>query len=176
MAKSSDTEKLDGERLLREWRWLCPQSLTIIDRNAFGDLFLTDEGGRVHMLDVGSGKFVLIAESVANFTALAKTPEKQESWFAQEAANAAAERGLIPGPAQCIGFSTPVVFAESKGLNSAYVDDLYEHVGFLGDIHRQVAALPDGAKVRVVIKRQDQNPDSGFGRITGKLEHSGRLQ
>jgi hypothetical protein len=130
----------------------------VIDRNAFGDLFLRDEGSRVHRLDVGSGEFAVIAESVAEFTVLAKTPEKQESWFAQGAANAAAERGLIPGPGQCIGFGTPVVFAESKGLDCAYIADIYDHVGFLGDIHRQIAALPDGADVRLVVKHQDENP------------------
>jgi hypothetical protein len=158
MVNSGDSERLDSERLLRDWRWLCPQSLTVIDRNAFGDLFLTDEGGSVRMLDVGSGELAIIAESVREFTALSKTPEKQESWFAQDAASAAAERGLIPGPGRCIGFSTPVVFAESKGLDCAYIADIYDHVGFLGDIHRQIAALPDGADVRLVVKHQGKNP------------------
>jgi hypothetical protein len=55
MAQSRNIEILDTERLLAEWRWLCPQSLTVIERNAFGDLFLRDEAGRVYMLNVGSG-------------------------------------------------------------------------------------------------------------------------
>ena len=62
MAQASDSETLDSERLLCYWRWLCPQSLAVIQRNAFGDLFLRDEVGRVHMLDVGLGDFSLIAE------------------------------------------------------------------------------------------------------------------
>jgi hypothetical protein len=82
MAQASDSETLDSERLLCYWRWLCPQSLTVIQRNAFGDLFLRDEVGRVHMLDVGSGNFSLIAESVLEFTELAMTPEGREEWFA----------------------------------------------------------------------------------------------
>ena len=71
--------------------------------------------------------------------------------------NGAAERGLFPGPAQCIGFSTPVVFVEGGGLDSAYIADLYEHVGFLGDIHRQIAMLPDGAKVELIVQPQKKN-------------------
>jgi len=152
MAQSSNSEAIDSERLLREWRWLCPQSLTVIDKNAFGDLFLRDGAGRVHILEVGSGDFTLIAESVPEFRTLAVTPEKQEEWFQEEAVNAAKERGLIPGPRQCIGFSTPVVFAEGGGLDSAYIADLYEHVSFLGDIHQQISTLPDGAKVRLVVQ------------------------
>lgn len=157
MVQSSSREALDSERLLREWRWLCPQSLIVIDKNAFGDLFLTDEAGRVHILDVGSGDFTLIAESVPEFRTLAVTPEKQEEWFQDEAVNAAKERDLIPGPGQCIGFSTPVVFAEGGGLDSAYIADLYEHVGFLGDIHKQISTLPGGAKVRLVVQTPKNN-------------------
>jgi hypothetical protein len=152
MVQSDGVGNLDSERLLSEWRWLCPQPLTVIRKNAFGDLFLRDEAGKVHLLDVGSGQFSLIAASVSEFTELAGTPEKQGEWFAEAAVNEATERGLIPGPQQCIGFSTPVVFAQSDGLDSAYIADLYEHVGFLGDIHRQIATLPDGAKVRLVIQ------------------------
>ena len=157
MAQSRNSEDLDSERLLREWRWLCPQPLTVIDRNAFGDLFLGDEAGRVHRLDVGSGDFTVIAESVPEFRTLALTPDKQEEWFQKEAMKAAKERGLIPGDGQCIGFSTPVVFAEAGGLDSAYIADLYEHVSFLGDIHHQISTLPDGAKVRLVAQTPRKN-------------------
>jgi hypothetical protein len=152
MAQSGNSENLDSERLLSYWRWRCPQSLTVIDRNAFGDLFLRDEAGRVHMLNVGSGDFSLIAESVPEFTQLAKTPERREEWFAERETNAAAERGLVPGPGQCIGFYPPVVSAECDGLSSAYVTDLYDNVGWLGDMHRQIAKLPDGAKVRILVQ------------------------
>src|SRR5579864_7151824 len=45
---------LDVDRLLANWRWLCPAKMHLLARNAFGDLFLGDEGGRVHWLDVGA--------------------------------------------------------------------------------------------------------------------------
>ena len=152
MDQTGHNDTLDSERLLREWRWRCPQSLTVIQRNVLGDLFLRDEAGRVHMLNVGFGDFILIAESVFEFTELAKTPERHEEWFAEREASAAAVRGLVPGPGQCIGFYPPVVSAECDGLNSAYVTDLYDNVGWLGDMHRQIAALPDGANVRIVVQ------------------------
>ena len=103
------------------------------------------------MLNVGSGDFSLIAESVLEFTEFARTPERREEWFAEQDANAAAVLGLVPGPGQCIGFYPPVVSAECDGLNSAYVTDLYDNVGWLGDMHSQIATLPDGAKVEIVV-------------------------
>ena len=62
-----------------------------------------------------------------------------------------------PGPGQCIGFYPPAVSAECDGLNSAYVTDLYDNVGWLGDMHRQIAKLPDGAKVRIVVQPPTSN-------------------
>jgi hypothetical protein len=152
------SEAFDTERLLSEWRWLCPESVVVIQTNAFGDLLLRDEVGRVHLLNVGSGEIRVIAQSVAEFNDRAPTPEMQEEWFAASAVRAAQLRGLVPGRGQCIGFKTPVVFAEAGGADSAYVADLYEYVSFLGDIHGQIASLPDGAKVRLVIQPKKDSP------------------
>lgn len=151
MAHYADVEALDQDRLLSEWRWLCPQPVTIIDRNVYGDLFLRDELGRVHMLDVGSGELALIADSVSEFEERSATTENRNEWFTEFEANEAAKLGLVPGAAQCIAFDIPVVFEESAKA-SAYVADLYDYVGFLGDVHRQIASEPEGAKVKVLIK------------------------
>jgi len=144
---------LDGERLLADWRWLCPQKVTLINRNEFGDLFLRDEKGEIFRLDVASGNFSRIAESESQFLELSTEVENLEEWFAESATRAAAERGLIPGPGQCIGFSVPLVFAQSGSPETAYIADIYDHIGFLGDLHRQIAAMPDGARVRLTVKR-----------------------
>ena len=46
---------LNVERLLVEWRWLCKEPMALIARNVFGNLFLRDESGHVHQLDVAIG-------------------------------------------------------------------------------------------------------------------------
>jgi hypothetical protein len=68
-----------------------------------------------------------VAESEAEFRKLASTKEKREEWFAESDELAASRQGLKPGANQCIGFKTPLVFAESGTPNSAYVADLYEY-------------------------------------------------
>jgi hypothetical protein len=143
---------LDSERLLAEWRWLCPSPMTIIARTAFADLYLRDQAGRIHRLDVAIGKLNLVAGSEAEFFELANTPGKREAWFAESAELAANTRGLRPDANQCIAFSIPLVFAESGYSENPYVGDIYEHVSFLGDLHQQIANLPDGAKVRLRTK------------------------
>jgi len=140
---------LDVERLLVDWRWLCKEPMALLARNAFGDLFLREKSGQVHQLDVAIGKLTKVADSEAEFRELALSVERQEEWFAVADEKAAIARGLEPNHTQCIGFSIPLVFAESGSPDTAYVADLYEHVSFLGDLNRQISELPEGAKVRL---------------------------
>lgn len=149
MENAFQIDHLDVDRLLAEWRWLCSDAVRLVARNDFGDLFLQNAAGRVQWLDVAGGKLTEVADSVSHFRQLLRDSENREKWLAETDARMAAERGLKPSVNQCIGFATPLIFAESGYADNAYVADLYDHVGFLGDLHRQVSALPDGAKVKL---------------------------
>jgi hypothetical protein len=146
-------DQLDIERLLADWRWLCPKPMTLLARSAFGDQFLRDESGEVFRLDVAVGKLTKVADSEAEFRELAASREKRGEWFREAAEQSAWARGLKPDATQCIGFSVPLIFAESGSPDTSYVADLYEHISFLGDLTRQISSLPDGAKVRLRVKR-----------------------
>jgi hypothetical protein len=147
MTKSFQVDHLDVDRLLTDWRWLCPQPVTLVARSAFGDLFLQTNEGKVLWLDVTFGKLTEVAESVVQFRELLESADKREEWFAEADEKTAADNGLKPNPNQCIGYATPLIFAESGYAHNAYVADLYDHIGFLGDLHKQVSTLPDGTKV-----------------------------
>ncbi len=143
---------LDVDRLLSEWRWLCPQSLALVARSAFGDLFLRDEAGKIIKLDIAIGQILEVATSETDFRDLAYTKEKREQWFAESDELAVMERGLNPNQDQCVAFKTAIIFAEAGTPNNAYVGSLYEQVSFLGDLHRQISELPDGSKVQFRIQ------------------------
>jgi hypothetical protein len=49
-------EDLSLERLLKEWRWLCPQTVSLVARTAFGDLYLRDKSGQISKLDIAIGR------------------------------------------------------------------------------------------------------------------------
>ena len=141
---------LSVERLLAEWRWLCPAPVSIIARTAFGDLFLRNESGMISKLDVSAGQLTKVAETVDQFLSLAATPEKRRELFAEDDEKAAAQRGFVPGAAECIAFKIPLCFRESSTApDNVYVGNLYEYVSFLGDIHRQIAEVSDGKKIRL---------------------------
>jgi hypothetical protein len=78
-------DHLDIERLLSEWRWLCPHRMALVARNAFGDLFLRDDADAVFWLNVAVGKRSKVASSEAEFRELAETTEKWHQGTAQSA-------------------------------------------------------------------------------------------
>jgi len=89
---------------------------------------------------------------------MAETSPKREEWFVEQEALAYANRGLIPGSTQCIGFGVPAVFAEGGTPDTAFVADIYEHVSFLGDLHQQMSTLSDVSKVRLRIAPKPASP------------------
>ena len=146
-------DHLDVDRLLSEWRWLCPQPMALVARSAFGDLFLRDEAGKICKLDIAIGQLNEVASSETQFRELARTKEKREEWFAESDELAAMERSLRPNLEQCVAFKTPIMFAEAGTPNNAYVGSLYEQVSFLGDLNRQISEIPEGSKVQLRVQK-----------------------
>src|SRR5260370_19482304 len=140
-------DHLEIDRLLSEWRWLCPQPVALVARNAFGDLFVRDDAGAVFWLDVAVGKIAKVSDSEERFRELAKTTQKRREWLAEPEVQSAAERGLEPNSSQCIGFKVPLWFAESGSRDTAYIADLCEYVSFLRDFHLHISNLPDVSKI-----------------------------
>ena len=83
MAQWFLVDDLDVGQLLSEWRWLCPQRMTLVTRTAFGDLFLRDEAGAIFWLNTAVGKLNKVANSEAKFREEAQTSEKRSQWFAE---------------------------------------------------------------------------------------------
>jgi hypothetical protein len=146
-------EHLDVERLLVEWRWLCQGPMALVAKNAFADLFLRDASGQVYCLDVAVGKLTKVADSETQFRELATTRKKEDEWFAAADEKAALAKGLAPDITQCIGFSVPLVFAESGSPDTSYIADLYEHVSFLGDLNRRSQSHLRGARCVSLLHR-----------------------
>jgi hypothetical protein len=147
-----DVDDLDVDKLLRDWRWLCPQAVTLVAVDAFGDLFLENQNGSVMRLDVSAGEVASVAESRALFVKSAANAENQKAWFCSDAEMRLEKAGLGIGSRQCYAFKTPLVFREaSNRIENVYVADLYECVSFLGNLHLQLRDCPDGSKVRLRI-------------------------
>jgi hypothetical protein len=83
MGEVFDVDRLDVSRLLEQWRWLCGQSVTLVARNGFGDLFLRTNERKILWLSVGGGTLTEIAESELGFEHSFAESAKRELWFAE---------------------------------------------------------------------------------------------
>jgi hypothetical protein len=149
MEKWFEVNGLETERLLFEWQWLFTGRMCLVAKNVFGDLFLRDDTGTVFWLNATVGRFDRVADSEREFREIAVTTEKRKEWFAEPEMLAYRKRGMSPGTSQCIGFSVPAVFREGGTPETAYVANLYDYVSFLGGLHRQLSALPNGSRVQL---------------------------
>jgi hypothetical protein len=147
-----DVDGLSVNKLLSEWRWLCPGHFRLIAVSAFGELFLEDNVGAIHWLETAIARMSRVADTRDQFYEVIQRPEYRREWFGEDVALALAQQGFRPSNGFCVGYKTPIVFAESIGtVANVYIADLYEYVSFLGDLNFQIKDLPDGGKVRLVI-------------------------
>lgn len=143
-----EVEGIDVNKLLEDWRWLLSGSYRLVAINAFGDLFLEGDNSEMHWLDITGGTISVVASSVAEFQNSASS--NSETWFLRSDEEHAANKGYRPIKGQCIGSKIPWIFRESTGIaENLRIADLYEYVGFMGSLHRQIAEVPNGGTVRI---------------------------
>lgn len=143
------TDGLDHVRLLRHWRWLVPASCTILFGTALGDLFLEDEGGAVHWLDVGSIGLTPVAPGRSALAGAWEDEERRNLWFGPGLVDAIEAAGLTRGPAECFSYVMLPVLGGKFEPSNFLVRSLYDHLDGWGPICEQIATMPDGTRVQL---------------------------
>ncbi len=142
-----DATGLDCDRLLSDWRWLVPESLRPFSLTVFGDWFFEDRAGRVIFLDTVAAELSEIAPSRQAFLSERAKQENLDQWFMADLAMLCWERGLRPGPGQCLSFKIPPVLSGPIEVDNIEVCDLMVHESITAQIHRQTKCLPEGTVV-----------------------------
>lgn len=138
-------------RALRDaWSWLLGEAWTPALFSVWGDVFL-DQDGRIFWLNTGTGEIVEVASDLDDLqTRLAG--EQVDEWFLPHLVDELHQCGLRPSAGQCFTYVTYPVFAEGKyEVANIRVVAAREHFGLSGELHRQIANLPDGAQVRISV-------------------------
>jgi hypothetical protein len=142
---------LDWPALLEEWRWLLPQAFTVRLLTRAGDLLIESPDGCIHFLDVGAGELRHVAISHNEFRSLLGRPDVARDWLMVPVIDRLVAAGRLLGPGQCYGFRLLPVVGGGYDANDRLVLPIREHFGVCGSLHRQIADLPDGAKVQIRI-------------------------
>jgi hypothetical protein len=142
-----DASDLDCDRLLSAWRWLVPPSLRPFSLTIFGDWFFEDDRGHIVFLDTVSGRLTEIAPTRAAFLSARELQENLDEWYMADFALLCWERGLRPGPHQCLSFKIPPVLSGPLEVENIEVCDLMVHESITAQIHQGVKDLPPGTKI-----------------------------
>jgi|SRR5579859_250978 len=147
MRANISIEGLSGQELLKDWAWLLQKPYTLIAMNNFGDMFLQDEDGEVHLLVLGMGEIIRVAGSVAEFRRLASEKETQREWFALGLLTELERARMTISDGQCFGFKTPPILGGTVELSNIEISHIGVYISLMGQICQQIKKLPAGTKI-----------------------------
>ena len=126
---------------LKDWSWLRNlDDMEIVRTSCIGDVILRTASGEEFILDVVGGEL--------------RAYDEHEKYLLNGESNLMGrmeQHGLTLSPGTCYCLKPHAIFEVHKPDN-VYVGTTSEYVSFLGDFHNRVKDLPDGTKVRFVVK------------------------
>lgn len=164
------TDGLSFDSLLSDWRWLVSPDFAPFLLTAFGDLFLRDQSGRIHFLDLMSGEFKQVAASQEEFDRLCEDREQGRSWFIGFLLTEVRKlRGEL-ATGECYSCKTPLSLGGQFEEDNFERIDLKVHYSILGQLHRQTSHLTPGTKIdsiKIKSPHEETRPKNWWQRIVG---------
>jgi hypothetical protein len=141
-----NTNNLPFEELLSDWRWLVSSDFTPVLMTAFGDLFLGDQLGQIHFLDLMSGEFKTVATSREDFDRRCEDREQRRIWFVSFLLTELRKTRGDLETGQCYSCKIPLSLGGQLVTENFERIDLQVHYSVLGQLHRQTKNLPPGTR------------------------------
>jgi hypothetical protein len=129
------------------WNWLLKKPHKLIAMTAFGDMFLQDEEGRVHFLDLVSGELESAAVSTAELQTLVTQSENRQRWFLMNLLTEIEHAGHSLSPGQCFAFKKPPALGGKLELANVEIAPLAVQISIMGQIHQQVKHQRPGSRI-----------------------------
>ena len=130
---------------LSSWASILPPGVQVLRTSLFGDTFLVDEAGLVHMLERGACSVTQIAGSEEEFWC--QIDADREGWQLRPVADECRKIGKVLDDGQCYAFTTLPVLGGAYAAENIWVAPWNEWFSFTGRVFEQIKGLPDGAKV-----------------------------
>jgi hypothetical protein len=147
-----DQNGKNWSELLSGWVGALPSSFTLLLVNRFGDVFAVFDDDSVHMLDVGIGAIQRVADNRDHFATQLDADDSASDWLMIHLVDRCVAAGLSLGHNQCYSYKVPPILGGEYTVENVAPTDLSVHYSFLADIYQQTKDLPDGTRIKVVIK------------------------
>jgi len=136
------------EQLAEAWAWRLKVPFRPVLFSTLGDMFFARDDGAVWWLNTGTAELTRVADSIEHFHERLATDVADE-WFLPALIEKLQLAGKMREAGECYTYVTLPIFAEGKyEVDNLNPVSAAEHFELTGHIHRQIAELPDGAKVR----------------------------
>lgn len=131
------------------WASILPDNARVLRTSLFGDAFLVDCTGAVHMLERGGCSLDQIAPSEEHFWRALERDE--EGWQLRPLADACRSQGKVLAKGQCYAFKVLPVLGGDYVPDNVWVAPWQDWFSLTADIFGQMKELPDGASVTLKI-------------------------
>lgn len=142
---------VDRAALLSDWEWMIGPSRLPILVSAIGDAFVQDTGdGTVHQLDTAFAELEQVAAGEDELRALLNDRGFVIERLAAQLFGDLRAAGRELGPGQVYSWKTPPALGGKVTVANAGVVDLAVHFSITGQLHRQIAELPEGTPIESI--------------------------
>lgn len=143
LPKEADETDLSG------WSDIMPAECRIVRTNLFGDAFLVDVLGAMHMLERSAASISQIAASEEEFWRAVE--DDKDGWQLRPLVDACRSSGKLLGSGQCYAFTTPPLLGGDYATDNIWVAPRSEWFALTEDLHQQTKNLPDGTTVNFTV-------------------------
>lgn len=130
---------------LSEWVDILPARYSVLTANLFADIFVVDEAGAVHMLEVSAASIAKIAECESEFRR--RCIDDEDGWLLRPLVDQCRSAGLIPSETQCYAFTTLPLFGGEYEPGNVWLCSWDEWISFTASIYVQTKDLPDDTTI-----------------------------
>lgn len=138
---------LDLEGLLDDWRWLLPDSYTVILINRFAEFLIEDQAGNIYSLEPGAGMLRVIAKSRDELDAVFEDDERLADLLMAGPIEDCVEAGMQLSAGKCYGFKKPCTLGGEFDVSNYEVKSLLVYLSVMGQFHEQIKDVPDGTEI-----------------------------
>jgi hypothetical protein len=138
------------QALRSSWSWVLPEQYELVLFSIFGDVFFRGSTGHVFWLNTGTAETSVVATSLSEFQSALS--ENCTDWFLPHLVEKLHTDGKVPSAGECYTYAVLPIFVEGKyepwNFRPVPAEQHFEQTAH---IHREIAALPDGRRVRIAV-------------------------
>ncbi len=148
-----DIDGIDTDDLCDSWQWCLAEMNKVFIISKMGDMFLIGKGEQIYWLQVDSGGVLSkIADSLVEFEELLSIYDNIDNWFLPGLVDQLLKSKIDLKGNEVYNYKKlPVLGGEYK-IENIEPTDISIHFWLTGQICEQIKNLPDGTKVKLVVK------------------------